>query len=57
VREDERAQAEELVRDNGWLLRRDDDAGVEVPLLADDAEQGLGQLGGGAVIGEVLQVG
>lgn len=44
VRDDERAELEELGRDDGRFLCGYDYAGVQVSLLADDAEEGLGKL-------------
>lgn len=43
MRDDERAQFEELWRDHSRLLRRDDDARTQMPLLADNGKERLGQ--------------
>lgn len=44
MRDDERAKLEKLGRDDGRFLCGYDHAGVQVSLLADDAEEGLGEL-------------
>lgn len=44
VRNDERAELEKFGRDDGRFLCGYDYAGVQMSLLADDAEEGLGKL-------------
>lgn len=53
---DERAQFEEFRWHDGGLLRRDHDAGVKVPLLADNTEKGVGELRGVTIIVQVLDI-
>lgn len=43
MRDDKRAKVEELAGDDRRLLGRDEDAHVEVALLADDTQKRLGQ--------------
>lgn len=57
MRDNEGAELEKLGGNDGRFLGGNQDAGVQVALLADCCEERVGESGGGTGVGEVLKVG